>query len=469
NNDILHEIFTWLRPHVLHDDPTPEEEERRKDARQDLLSMALVCKTFSEHALDALWRELDDLLPVMQLFTESHDLEGDGITVGGLAGGLAGGQDVSHFNHLISEHEWTRFRHYARRVRIIRSSGFGTFEASMLLHLGRRNIGKALFPFTPTLEDVKLEFCGETWSGTENIESPAIARKVRDYAVQLCLSTVCSNVPELRLLTITGLGRISSLAPLLPCAHLEELHVQDAVLGPRSLRTLASIDSLHELDMSFELTDYEFSSCSGLTNLRSLSLSGPMYQIPTILDMVSSTHVRTVRIADPSNKATYKECTECVQVASKFPLLDEFFLVADNGFSFSESLDGPHFVNTSVPLTELIRPLLRHRSLRTLSISRWQPGGFGFSDADVETLATAWPGIVTLMLAVNRAEAVPSLNALVVLARSCPALRTLELPSITIASAEQLRPPDPPPPLSRRVSSRGRVTPTPLYENDQTL
>ncbi|KAH9914476.1 uncharacterized protein B0H18DRAFT_126529 [Fomitopsis serialis] len=443
HNDVLHEVFTWLTPPLLRGDLSPEEEEIRHNARHDLTNIARVCKAFSEHALDALWRELDDLLPVMQLLTESHDFDGDGTAVGG----LAGGQDVS----LISENEWMRFRHYARRVRVIRSSGFGTFEASMLLHLARRNADKALFPrlrclthtvrsnldtgllslVTPTLEEAKLEFCGETWYGLDTEESPAIARKLRDYAVQFCLSTVCSNAPELQQLTITGLGRISSLSPLVACNRLRRLHVHDVVLSPRSLRTLVSLDSLHELDMSFERTNCDPSG-AGLASLQRLSLSGPMCQMPTILDTVSSTHVRAVRISDASNKATYQECTECIQAISKFPLLDSFHLAADN-----VSVDDD--VPTSVPLTGLLAPLLPQRRLRTLSVSRWQPGGFILGDDDVETLASAWPDIVSLALAVNRADVVPTLHSLVVLARACPALRALELPSITIASAEQLR------------------------------
>lgn len=96
NSDVLHEVFTWLRPQLLRGDFTPEEEDKRKNARHDLTNIALVCKVFSEHALDTLWRELDDLLPVMQLLTESHDFDVDGTAVGG----LAGGQDVSVSNPL---------------------------------------------------------------------------------------------------------------------------------------------------------------------------------------------------------------------------------------------------------------------------------------------------------------------------------------------------------------------------------
>lgn len=327
----------------------------------------------------------------------------------------------------------------------------------MLLHLARRNTGKALFPHlqclthtvrshldtgllplvTPTLEEAKLEFCGETWSGLDTEESPAIARKLRDYAVQLCLSTVCSHAPELRQLTITGLGRISSLSPLVACSRLRRLHIHDVVLSLRSLRVLVSLDNLHELDMSFERPNCDPSGCTGFAGLQRLSLSGPMCQMPTVLDTVSSAHVRAVHISDPSNKATYQECAQCIEAVSKFALLDSFYLTADNGIPLVADDD----VFGSTPLTQLLAPLLSHRRLRTLFVSRWQPGGFSFGDDDVETLTSAWPDIVSLVLAVNRAEVVPTLRSLVVLARACPALRALELPSITIASTEQLRAP----------------------------
>lgn len=92
NCDVVHEIFSWLTPGPRYDEMTPEEEEQRRRARHDLLNVVLVCQLFASHALDVLWRELDDLLPVMQLFTESHDCEVEGLNA---SGALAGGQEPS--------------------------------------------------------------------------------------------------------------------------------------------------------------------------------------------------------------------------------------------------------------------------------------------------------------------------------------------------------------------------------------
>ncbi|KZT74057.1 hypothetical protein DAEQUDRAFT_761512 [Daedalea quercina L-15889] len=452
NHDVLHEIFTWLALQPGGDEITPEEEEDRRADRHDLLNAALVCKSFTGHALDALWRELDDLLPVMQLFTEAQDPEADGTVPDGA---LADGLDVS-FSYLISETEWARFRHYARRVRVIRDSGFGTFEASMLLHLAQRNGGKPLFPclrclthqvgsnmdtgllplVASTLESAKLMFCGETWYGIDAEESPAIARKMRDYAVQKSLTNLCTNAPELRRLTITDLGRASTLSPLLVCRQLRCLHIHDIVFNPRSLRSLASLETVRELDLKYELMSCDFSGCSGLIGVESVSLSAPMYQIPTVLDMISSTRVRTVRITDPTRRAAFQDCSDVVQIAAKFPCLDEFWLAADNSFVFSPDTSPP----PSTPLMLLLAPLLQRRGLRTLSINRWQPGGFALGDDDVQTFADAWPGLQSLVLTVNRAEVIPTLDSLTIVARALPALVELELPSITILSAEQLRP-----------------------------
>lgn len=78
----------------------PEEEERKRKSRHDLLNAVLVCRVFVSPALDVLWRELDDLLPVMQLFTESHDCETEGLN---MSGALAGGQEPSVSYRLASQ------------------------------------------------------------------------------------------------------------------------------------------------------------------------------------------------------------------------------------------------------------------------------------------------------------------------------------------------------------------------------
>lgn len=325
----------------------------------------------------------------------------------------------------------------------------------MLLHLSHRSAGKALFPclrrlshtitsnldiglpplVTSTLDDVSLTFTGELCCGTDADEASALARKVRDYAVHESLCTLCTSAPSLRRLIITGLGRISSLLPLLRCHQLRHLHIEDLTLNPRSLRNLASMHYLRELDLKFQLIDCDISGLSGLTSLQSLTLSGRMYQIPLLLDVISASQLRTIRLSDLSNRAGYMECAEAIHAASKFPLLQDFHLSADNGFVLS--VGNPV---QSARLVEMLSPLLRHRSLRTLSVNRWQLGGFALSDSDMHALATAWPHIASLTLAVNRAEVVPTLQSLTTLARLCPSLLTLELPSLTILSAAQLAP-----------------------------
>lgn len=100
NCDVVHEIFSWLTPAPRYDEMTPEEDDQRRRARHDLLNVVLVCRVFASHALDVLWRELDDLLPVMQLFTESHDCEAEGLNA---SGALAGGQEPSVSYRLASQ------------------------------------------------------------------------------------------------------------------------------------------------------------------------------------------------------------------------------------------------------------------------------------------------------------------------------------------------------------------------------
>lgn len=98
--DVIHEVFSWLTPGPRYDEMTPEEEDGRRNARHDLLNVVLVCRAFASPALDVLWRELDDLLPVMQLLTESHDCEVEGLNA---SGALVGGQEPSVSYRLTSQ------------------------------------------------------------------------------------------------------------------------------------------------------------------------------------------------------------------------------------------------------------------------------------------------------------------------------------------------------------------------------
>ncbi len=75
--ELLELILSFFSaPSLLHDIFSVELLRARRADRAILASCARVCRSFSELALDVLWRTLDDVLPLLSLFsclTEVND------------------------------------------------------------------------------------------------------------------------------------------------------------------------------------------------------------------------------------------------------------------------------------------------------------------------------------------------------------------------------------------------------------
>ncbi|KAJ6540326.1 hypothetical protein B0H19DRAFT_959324, partial [Mycena capillaripes] len=69
-------------------------------ARKRLLSAALTCKSFCPTALDILWRNMDNLVPLLKLLPSFQEFNGIFVIFGS-----------------ITWADWVRFDCYARRVR----------------------------------------------------------------------------------------------------------------------------------------------------------------------------------------------------------------------------------------------------------------------------------------------------------------------------------------------------------------
>ncbi|KAJ3502366.1 hypothetical protein NLJ89_g8920 [Agrocybe chaxingu] len=85
--------------------------------KKHMLWAALVCKSFSEPALDILWRQMDSLFPLLKIFPNFM---------------LSGG--VYTFQGAISDKALDRFHGYARRLRVL---NFSTDSAELNLARGR--------------------------------------------------------------------------------------------------------------------------------------------------------------------------------------------------------------------------------------------------------------------------------------------------------------------------------------------
>ncbi|KAM5537878.1 hypothetical protein V8D89_008354 [Ganoderma adspersum] len=95
--DILMEIFSHLQPGRCSQEDRNAARKRRRVCRQALLASALTCRTFSDLALDVLWRALDDIQPLLKL--------------------LPGYKRPFVLKPYIAPETWKKFQSYATRIR----------------------------------------------------------------------------------------------------------------------------------------------------------------------------------------------------------------------------------------------------------------------------------------------------------------------------------------------------------------
>ena len=68
--DILALIFSHLDPSKVHWEGPYDLVRSRQTCRTALVSSAVVCRILSQHALNTLWRELDDIQPLLKVLPE---------------------------------------------------------------------------------------------------------------------------------------------------------------------------------------------------------------------------------------------------------------------------------------------------------------------------------------------------------------------------------------------------------------
>ncbi|RPD57396.1 hypothetical protein L226DRAFT_573428 [Lentinus tigrinus ALCF2SS1-7] len=151
--DVLEEIFGWLRvcDFMVHYE--------RHTLRKALYSAALVCRAFSQHALDSLWHTLDKVHPLLALlppFQYKHSCM---------------------FSREVTPEEWQRFELYARRVQTLQyGSGYEirihpsawTYLLSPRQVCGRI-VGPVLVLPGPALRHLSISFaCGVLYPSFES-------------------------------------------------------------------------------------------------------------------------------------------------------------------------------------------------------------------------------------------------------------------------------------------------------------
>ncbi|KAJ7153668.1 hypothetical protein C8R46DRAFT_1357078 [Mycena filopes] len=431
------------------------------EAKRDLNSMARACRSFSEPALDFLWKDQCGITNV--LATMADDLW----QIKRYRGGL-----LLHPLRHIRPQDWVRFDFYARRVRVF------SWPDSPSPVPGTWPTVFALLAASIPVDHVFPNLKSLSWAAVKGSHSPFLhlflspgletisMTKLSGDAHLSLLPSLAIYLPRLKSVTISTTtrwpqGQSEHTTMIRSLAYLERLNVPS--LDQSAFTHLSELPGL----TSFSIREgphfvpvREPSDTPTFPALRQISLPNtPPAFLLVLLAMISARSLRRFHVV------TYLAPT-CAETTQLYALLaacshpHEF-----TGLSLeTQPSSVPHFgaqiLDGPIPAAAL-RPLLQFRNLSRIRLS--PSTGFDLDDAFLADLARAWPAVRSLRLGGSEDESVsyyrrpPSrvtLRGLRALAHGCPVLHTLALPFNalivpTLAPDEPL--PSPPSSLSDLV------------------
>jgi len=303
-------------------------------------------------------------------------------------------------------------------------SGEATVLPSLRCLIWRQAIvsdaGYLLFE-SPSLRDVEILLSAVDWSVLEDNHD---AQSCERHAVKVYLDTLPVFAPSLERLRIIG------HCPLhwpINVPQLSRLRVADfAEVGVNDigiLHDLASLSFLEELTIRLgnRASNVAFSHPS-FVSLRSLRISGDAKAVTSFLDNVDSCRVHTLTMHTIASY-TLEDSWECLEsVRRRFHACLRHLYIR---FSITRN------VKNTVCVIDVMGPLL---GLTLLQYAHLRFGGYMCSrDADMESMASAWPQLQELYLdhdqvVTDDGPSFPSLQSLVSFTKHCPNLRKLSIP-----------------------------------------
>ncbi|KAI1790563.1 hypothetical protein LXA43DRAFT_890672 [Ganoderma leucocontextum] len=429
NEDVLYLICNCLTPDIEGRDLL---ESVPRERAKTLARLARVCKNFHLPALRILWRRLQDMRPLLRLFS--------GLEIEAPDDDDPGELDV-HTNAILPP-EWARFCMYAEYVQVVETIFLPTgaardrIPASTWTQLARLSCGS---PLLPHLRELGWVLSSPNCTGILRFLSPTITQlKIACFGIhndttpvnqqewqsrfQSLLPTVFSVASKVTRLTMNA-GQIDTFCPQLSNLHFLR-YFRCTRVNIRILQVLAALNELEELHVRiFDTTDQPSISFSGFPKLRVLVISEhPSSNL--VYNAFSSPRLHELIIGHYPPQHLHNFTESCEVWARRFPSLRHL--------SFYLSLDDSA---TPRPLRGAVRPLLILSNLRSVGFSTWYTM-FTIDDADVVAFAEAWPRMRHLKLAFavggsgskdTDPSACPTPSSILALATKCPDLRTIHI------------------------------------------
>ncbi|KAI1788335.1 hypothetical protein LXA43DRAFT_646381 [Ganoderma leucocontextum] len=443
-HDILAMIFDHLAPGRidLHD-PDRDMELLRQRCRNTLAASALAGSIISHHALNVLWRELDNVHPLLKVLPNYKRVDSRFALCGAI----------------LPEH-WTRFQLYADRVRVILGGPRqleDAIEPSVWLFLAARCKGSPLMPrlrelfaynipipeistlvllISPTLRVVDLSLELEDEDDSE----------IAPHVVASLLHTLPLMAPDLEDLTYYvdfGIGRgsvnldhgyLESFG--LHFARLKTLSIRCAVrLDKQVLQLLSSIPTLQDLSCTIDIRSNSTLTLPRCTfqQLTDLHIEGHLDHLVTFFHVCQFPTLACItlriRVLGPPNAQGPKDSFAAICQCCNPTLLT----------SFSVDIMDVFISNSSRPrsLVQYLEPLLAFPNITSFHFLCFYivPP---VHDDDIARFGAAWLRLESFHVSHIVGQyslpdvARPTLSGLIELAQRCPRLDMFHIPELDI-------------------------------------
>ncbi|KAK7435428.1 hypothetical protein VKT23_019689 [Stygiomarasmius scandens] len=427
--EILGQVFEYLTP-SLRDPPLPVTPHVNPPRKRDLVSCALSCRLFASLALGLIWREMDTLLPLLQLLPGLQLVHGYYVLVNVLTETDLARFDyyaalVKEYNHFLPQEDDediiprinTSIYSRIARLRPILLPSLTKFYCDADSFHDRVEIDNFASPF---LKDVKIRFISSSQKATEVLMYLSLlasqATDVRKLDLSLegssapaCLQTVSllKNLTYLRLFLDAGasssyntfLQDIESLGTLESLEYLSIRcsHTQSIIPPTYTLRSTVTPDTFK--------------------SLKTLTVHGDYPILKTIFDLCRYSPIHQLDfepVVDPRTSRMLKQGIAQWKSTLRDVAVNHFTVTDDEVYEMSRDIE--HL--TCLP------------NLEILVISFVYNLQYTIRDEDVVTIAEAWPGLEKLELWVKAEDFrnAPSVTVLKVLADKCRNLKSITMP-----------------------------------------
>ncbi|TFK46044.1 hypothetical protein OE88DRAFT_1668468 [Heliocybe sulcata] len=446
--DILAQVFGHLAHEVEH---FGRFNPNLRNLRATLRSACLVCRSFQQPALDALWRVLDSLYPLFVLIPCSQLVDG-----------------VLTFARAIRESDLRAYRAYAVRVRkLSKSSAIGRLYPIHLIAYTR--LHHALGgPLLPSLQELK-------WRGedAEPLLSMLASPMLRHVRLSTPLAEHAASTQLASKLSVLRSWALECSLHDLACAarHLRSLKLSVSSLKGVSLKSIYSFSRLNFIDIEYhdhsEITpcssspvNYDdlvaFSALGELTrllidvchtvmpgvaaplrfpSLREIVICGPPSRIGTVLSLLRLTDLETIRVwLVPRDESSHHY--ESLFQSFAFPTLLDLAVQ----MNFESEGDNP----VGMDARSLLSSLLGCRRLRSLVVHLLESGTppVRMDDNDILSMAEAWPALYELCWhCIPDPTVIPAIRTLSAFGAHCPRLKKLAIradPNIPLPAPDEL-------------------------------